>query len=104
MAHIRSTRFSLVGRLVRLHTPYNGYAEGRIVEQIGAARFGLELWNEEGTYRAHTHPIVVDFHRSEFTLPPLPRFERDIKEENWLSDDSNGFAYGSDFINPYARV
>jgi hypothetical protein len=104
--HIRSTRFSLVGRPIRLTIPYRGYTEGRIVEQTGPANFGLELWNADGIYHSIgiPRPIVVGFHRSEFTLPPLPRVERDVKWENRLPDDYDGFVYGSEFVNPYARL
>src|SRR5574340_1807487 len=37
MAHVMTTRFSLIGRPIVLHTPYEGYSKGVVVEQLGRA-------------------------------------------------------------------
>jgi len=91
--HPKSRLFSLVGRRIVLHKPYNGCTEGMIAEQIGPARFGCHLQFPDGrVYMSGVvgRPVTVDFHRGEFKLPPLPRSER---EPEWLSDYSDGFAY-----------
>jgi len=91
--HLKSRLFSLVGRRIVLHKPYNGCTEGMIAEQIGPARFGCYLQFPNGhIYMSGMvgRPVTVDFHRSEFKLPPLPRRERLLE---WLSDDFDGFAY-----------
>lgn len=91
--HTKTRLFSLVGRRIVLHKPYNGCYEGMIAEQIGPARFGCHLQFPDGhVYMSGVvgRPATVDFHRAEFILPPLPRSER---QPLWLDDDSEGFAY-----------
>lgn len=91
--HIKTRLFSLAGRRIVLHKPYNGCTEGMIVEQIGPARFGCHLQFPDGhVYMSGVagRPVTVDFHRAEFKLPPLPQSER---RPLWLDDDSEGFTY-----------
>jgi len=91
MYHVKSRLFSLVGRRIVLHKSYFGYTEGMIASQIGPACFGCCLQNPAGeVYTSGNRPITVDFHRSEFKLPPLPSWNR---QPIWLEDDSEGFAY-----------
>lgn len=91
--HVKTRLFSLVGRRIVLHRPYNGCTEGVIAEQIGPARYECYLqFPDRHIYLSGVagRPVTVDFHRAEFTLPPLPRSER---PSLWLDDDSEGFAY-----------
>src|SRR5574340_199260 len=98
MAHVMTTRFSLIGRPIVLHTPYEGYSKGVVVEQLGRANYSVHL---EG-YKFNGRPISVDCHRSEFALPPLPREQR---TPYWCGDDSD-YVYSDfdGFVNPYARA
>jgi hypothetical protein len=62
---------SLVGRHVHLNKAYNGCLEGTIAEHICRQLFGVYLRRPDGRlYQANGRPIIVDFHRGEFTLPP----------------------------------
>lgn len=93
--HCKTQLFTLIGRRIVLHRPHAGCTEGVIVEKIGPARFGCHLQHPNGhPYKpAATGCGVVDFHRSEFKLPPLPRDER---PPVFLEDDSDGFAYADE--------
>lgn len=92
--HCKTQIFSLIGRRVQLNQPYRTVAIGRepmqrhlsgvIVEQLGPARFGLHL---------DDYAPTVDFHRGEFTLPPLPKSER---QPTWLPDNFDGFVYADE--------
>lgn len=91
--HTKTRLFSLVGRRIVLHKPYNGCTEGMIAEQIDPAHFGCYLQFPDGhayTSGVAGRPVIVDFHRAEFKLPPLPRSKRQPLR---LDDDSEGFAY-----------
>jgi hypothetical protein len=54
--HPKSRLFSLIGHRIVLHKPYFGYTEGRIVEQIGPARFGCHLQTRKVAF---TRPPIV---------------------------------------------
>ena len=98
--HAKLRLFSLVGRRIVLNVPYHDcYITGVIVEQIGPAQFSCRL-------KSNGLPpptIPVNFHRSEFCLPPLPRIER---RPEYLDENYDGFVYADnpDFVNKFARV
>lgn len=85
--HVRTTRFSLVGRHIILHEALNGFTEGIIVKQIGPARFKCHL--NKSTGEGWWNPVEMDLNRSEFKLPRL----RQSMPTEWLTDDYDGFVY-----------
>ncbi len=94
--HVKTQIFSLIGRHIVLHKPYNGYTEGMITEKIGPARYGCFLQKPTGeVYMSGEvgRPVTADFHRGEVVLPPLPKNRRKAVR---LPDDSDGFAYANE--------
>ncbi len=82
--HCRSRRFSLIGRRVILNDPVCGCKDAMIIEKpMRGMWFRVEV--DCGDHK-------VDFlcPRCLFTLPPLPREQR---QPEWLLDSYDGFVY-----------
>jgi hypothetical protein len=87
--HVKTQLFSLVGRRVILS--WHVCQHGIILKQLGPALFSVQPDKQM--------PLIL--RRGDFILPPLPHDER---RAYWLSGDSEGFAYGPEFINPFAKL
>jgi hypothetical protein len=80
MAHVKTQLFSLIGRTIVWKNLTNIPLMGVIVEKKpGKMCFAVKRGND-----------IFWLDRSEFTLPPLHRMDRQPK---WLEDDSDGFVY-----------